>query len=80
MVQLGRIKGIKGRLVTRIFRFPRLVPCTRNEGETRGRKKDGGKFAPYPPRSRSPLVPLLFSSPSPSRPIGFPLWRSERLH
>jgi hypothetical protein len=38
MVQLGRIKGIKGRLVTRIFRFPRLVLHAERRGDQREKK------------------------------------------
>lgn len=44
LVQLGRIKGIKGRLVTRIFRFPSTSTLIRTaKGETRGRERERKK-------------------------------------
>lgn len=68
-VQLGRIKGIKGRLVTRIFRFSISTPARGKGKDERGKKKDVEKFAPFPLRSRSSLVPLLLSPAATSAPL-----------
>lgn len=58
VVQLGRIKGIKGRLVIRIFRFSTSTPIRRKRRDE-GEKKDVGKFAPFLLRDLGSLVPLL---------------------
>lgn len=43
VVQLGRIKGIKGRLVTRIFRFPASTPARKKGRDEREREREGKK-------------------------------------
>lgn len=75
MVQLGRIKGIKGRLVIRIFRFPTSsISYIRGNGRDEGgrKKKDVEKFAPFP-AARSRFSHAASSLPRLSRYFGSPL-------
>lgn len=71
-VQLGRIKGIKGRLVTRIFRLPASTLVRGEKGETREKKKGRWKVCSFPALRFCDLGLLsrrLFPPPLSSAPL-----------
>lgn len=87
LVQLGRIKGIKGRLVTRIFRFPSTSTLIRTaKGETREGERERKKEKKKTLKSLLLSCSAILRSRS-SRVVSFPpaatlgsSSRNERLH